>query len=46
MMSWQSLLHDDPVPWLLEKGDPAVRALTLRHVLDRGPRDAELREAQ
>ena len=45
-MSWQSLLHDDPVPWLLEKGDPAVRALTLRHVLDRGPRDAELREAQ
>jgi len=46
MMSWQSLLHDDPVPWLLEKGDPAVRALTLRHVLDRSPRDAELREAQ
>ncbi|MDP9252739.1 MAG: hypothetical protein M3O80_07010, partial [Chloroflexota bacterium] len=46
MMSWQSLLHDDPVPWLLEKGDPAVRALTLRQVLDRGPRDAELREAQ
>ncbi len=36
-MSWQSLLHDDPVPWLLEKGDPAVRALTLRQVLDRGP---------
>ena len=46
MMSWQSLLHDDPVPWLLEKGDPAVRASTLRHLLDRGPRDGELREAQ
>src|SRR5437867_9778490 len=45
-MSWQSLLHDDPVRWLLETGDPAVRALTLRHLLDRGPRDAELREAQ
>ncbi len=45
-MSWQSLLHDDPVPWLLEKGDPAVRASTLRHLLDRGPRDGELREAQ
>jgi hypothetical protein len=45
-MSWQSLLHDDPVPWLLEKGDPAVRALTLRHVLDRSSRDAELREAR
>ncbi len=34
------------MPWLLEKRDPAVRALTLRQVLDRGPRDAELREAQ
>jgi len=45
-VSWRSLLHDDPVPWLLEKGDPAVRALTLRQILDKGPRDAELREAQ
>lgn len=44
--SWHALLHDDPLPWLLEKRDPAVRALTLRLLLDRGPRDAELREAQ
>ena len=26
-MSWQSLLHDDPVPWLLERGDPVWLAL-------------------
>ncbi len=45
-MSWRSLLHDDPVPWLLERRDPAVRALTLRTILERSPRDAELREAQ
>jgi hypothetical protein len=45
-MSWRALLKSDPVPWLLERSDPAVRALTLRHLLDRGPRDAELREAR
>jgi hypothetical protein len=45
-MSWRALLKGDPVPWLLERSDPAVRALTLRHLLDRGPRDAELREAR
>ena len=33
MDSWRSLLHDDPVPWLLERRDPAVRALTLRTTL-------------
>ena len=46
MSSWRSLLKADPIPWLLERSDPAVRALTLRHLLDRGPRDAELREAR
>lgn len=45
-MRWQTLLHADPLPWLLERSDPSVRALTLRQVLGRGPRDAELREAQ
>ena len=45
MMSWQSLLHDDPVPWLLEKGDPAVRAAHLAARPRRGPRDSEFREA-
>ncbi|OLC50115.1 MAG: hypothetical protein E6I40_12280 [Chloroflexi bacterium] len=45
-MAWRALLHADPLPWLLEKRDPAVRALALRSLLDRGPRDPELREAQ
>ncbi|HZC30667.1 MAG TPA: hypothetical protein VE261_04055, partial [Gaiellaceae bacterium] len=34
------------MPWLIEKRDPAVRAMTLRMLLDRSPRDAEVREAQ
>jgi hypothetical protein len=45
-VAWRALLHDDPVPWLLERSDPAVRANTLRMLLERGPRDPELREAQ
>jgi hypothetical protein len=45
-VDWRALLHADPLPWLLERRDPAVRANTLRALLDRGPRDAELREAQ
>jgi hypothetical protein len=45
-MLWQTLLHGDPMPWLLERSDPAVRALTLRQLLERGPRDSELRETQ
>jgi len=43
---WRDLLRDDPLPWLLERRDPSVRANTLRALLDRGPRDPELREAQ
>jgi hypothetical protein len=45
-VAWRALLHGDPVPWLLERSDPAVRANTLRTLLERGPRDPELREAQ
>jgi hypothetical protein len=45
-MAWRDLLKGDPVPWLLERSDPAVRALTLRSLLDKGPRDPELREAR
>ncbi len=45
-MSWRALLKGDPVPWLLERSDPAVRAQTLRSLLDKGPRDPELRDAQ
>src|SRR5439155_18478178 len=46
LMSWRALLKGDPVPWLLERSDPAVRAQTLRSLLDRSPRDPELRDAQ
>lgn len=45
-MPWRALLRGDPIPWLLERSDPAVRANTLRSLLERGPRDPELREAQ
>ncbi len=45
-MDWRVLLRGDPMPWLLERRDPAVRANALRSLLDRGPRDPELREAQ
>lgn len=45
-MAWRALLRGDPLPWLLERRDPAVRANALRSLLDRGPRDPELREAQ
>lgn len=45
-MDWRALLRGDPLPWLLERRDPAVRASALRWLLDRGPKDPELREAQ
>jgi len=45
-MAWRSLLKGDPMPWLLERSDPAVRAQTLRSLLDKGPRDPDLRDAQ
>jgi len=37
--TWRDALRDDPVPWLLERDDPAVRALALTHLLDE-PEDA------
>jgi len=45
MSSWRALLRGDPLPWLLEKRDPAVRAMALRNILDRTSRDPEMREA-
>ena len=45
-MSWRALLKGDPVPWLLERSDPAVRAQTLRSLLDKSARDPDLREAR
>ncbi len=40
-MTWVDRLHADPVPWLLESEDPAVRAATLQRLLDRPSDDPE-----
>lgn len=46
MTAWQGMLNDDPLPWLLADDTPAVRHLTLRHLLDL-PEDApEARQAR
>ncbi|HEX9122069.1 MAG TPA: prenyltransferase/squalene oxidase repeat-containing protein [Actinomycetota bacterium] len=39
MEDWKRALRGDPVPWLLEEDDPAVRHLALRLLLDE-PADA------
>ncbi len=36
---WRSSLRGDPVPWLLEREDPAIHHLTLRELMDE-PADA------
>ena len=43
---WTAALNDNPLPWLLDPDDPAVRHLTLRLLLDRPPDDPAVREAQ
>ena len=44
-MHWEDVLKGDPLPWLLEEGEPAVRYLTFRDLLDRPADDPELRRA-
>ena len=43
-MSWRDQLRGDPLPWLLEPGDPGPRYLTLSRLLD--AEDAELKSAR
>lgn len=43
---WQRRLNGDPLPWLLDGAEPAVRHRALRDLLDRSPDDAEVVEAQ
>jgi hypothetical protein len=45
-MSWQTQLQGDSVSWLLEKGDPGVRYLALRDLMDLSADDRELRTAR
>jgi len=41
MDAWRAALNADPLPWLLEPSDPAVRHLALRALLDE-PEDAPI----
>jgi hypothetical protein len=40
--SWLDALNGNPLPWLLEPGNPSVRYLTLRDLLDRTTDDPEV----
>lgn len=44
--SWTAALKSDPVDWLLQRGNPPVRYLTLTEILDRPPDDAEVIDAR
>src|SRR2546428_7139536 len=46
MASWRALLRGNPLPWLLERRDPAVRAAALERIEDRSTRDPDLRESK
>ena len=45
-MSWTDALHGDPLPWLLEPDDPAVRAAALQRLLDRRADDPDVAAAR
>jgi hypothetical protein len=42
VVSWTDLLGDDPLPWLLEDPDPAVRAAALVRLLGRPVDDSDV----
>jgi hypothetical protein len=39
---WRTRLRGDPLPWLLDESNPAVRHLALRDLLDRPADDPEV----
>jgi hypothetical protein len=45
-MSWKNQLRSDSSAWLLESGDPGVRYLATRDLLDLSPHDKKLRSAR
>ncbi len=45
-MTWLDRVRGDPLPWLLDPADPAVRAATLRRLLDRPPDDPDVARAR
>lgn len=46
METWRSTLRSDPIDWLLEAADPAVRHLVLRQLLDRPADDPDVVESR
>jgi hypothetical protein len=46
MDDWRGRLRADPLPWLLDEANPAVRHLALRHLLGRAPDDPEVVDAR
>jgi hypothetical protein len=42
MSDWRDRLREDPLPWLLDPAEPAVRHLALRHLLDRPADDPDV----
>ena len=46
MGDWRDRLRGDPLPWLLDGEEPAVRHLALRQLLDRAADDPEVRAAR
>ena len=46
MSGWQAVLQADPLGWLLEPSEPAVRHLALRQLLDRPIDDPDVVEAR
>lgn len=48
MLEWQSMLNDNPIPWLLEPdpANPGVRYFALRELLERPEDDPEVRQAR
>jgi hypothetical protein len=44
--SSRTLLRADPIPWLLEPENPAVRYMTLRHLVDRATDDPDVLAAR
>lgn len=40
-MSWVDVVGRDPVPWLLDPGNPSARTLTLKHIFGKSPTELE-----
>ena len=45
-MSWEEIVTQETIEWLLGPENPSVRYWTLRHLEDRTPTDSEVLEAQ